>query len=442
MILILILLTGLLLRLDNAWHGSERNMPDSAAYERIARGLHEDGRFAQKGPSTPAHPQPATNYSPGLPLLIAGWYGLTGGEDVRSARLLLALISALSIPLAWMLATRLAPPAAATGAAIAAAAVAAFYPTVISDTGMLMTEPLAGTLIAGALLAILVARDSERLLAWAVPGLLLGLTAMVRPEYLTITFLVGLAVLLTRPGPARARVAPVGVLALAFLLTVLPWSVHAFRDTGRLVPLSTGGGQTLFTGSVLASDGDPQKVMPRLLDENPDIAARIERQNRISGEGAESVTPERVFALLAERSHPGRPTDLALADMGRGNYLDALASEPVELGRFLVTKSARVWWRGRSDLTGTVPGQISHWTITGFALAGLVLLAVRRRPELWIILALTAGATVIGAILVASPRRSLVLWPVIAALSGVGVAGAIELTRAGLARRTRPLPVA
>ena len=143
-ILILIVLAGLLLRLDNAWHGSERNMPDSAAYERIARGLHEDGQFSQKGPGTPAHPQPATNYSPGLPLLVAGWYELTGGEDVRSARILLALISALSIPLAWMLAARLAPPTPGTAAAIAAAAVAAFYPTVISDTGMLLTEPLAG----------------------------------------------------------------------------------------------------------------------------------------------------------------------------------------------------------------------------------------------------------------------------------------------------------
>ena len=105
-------------------------------------------------------------------------------------------------------------------------------------------------------------------------------------------------------------------------------------------------------------------------------------------------------------------------------------------------RSTRVWWRGRSDLTGTAPGQVSHWLITGFALTGLVLLAVRRRPEFWIILALTAGATVIGAILVASPRRSLVLWPVVAALSGVGVSGAIELARVGLARRTRPLPVA
>lgn len=442
-ILILILLTGLLLRLDNAWDGSERNLPDSAAYERIARGLHEDGRFVQKGPGTPAHPQPATNYSPGLPLLVAGWYEVTGGEDVRSARVLLALISALSIPLAWMLAMRLAPQATATPAAVVAAAVAAFYPTVISDTGMLLTESLAAPLIAGALLTIVYARESGRAVTWILPGVLLGLTAMVRPEYLPISVLAGAAVAFTLPASGyRERAVPVAMMTVAFLLVISPWSIHTARETGRLVPLSTGGGQTLFTGSILSSGGDPRKVMPGLLEENPVIAARIQRQNRASGEGSESVTPERVFAHLAADRHPGVPTDLALARMGRENYLAALTSDPTGLAGYFVTKSARVWWRGRSDLTGSVPGQAAHWLITGFAVAGLVLLAVRRRPEFWIVLALTAGATVIGAILVASPRRSLVLWPVIAALSGVGVGGAIELARAGLARRTRPLPVA
>lgn len=441
-VLILVLLAGLLLRIDAAWHGSERNMPDSAAYERIARGLHEDGVFEQRGPGTPAHPQAATNYSPGLPLLAAGWYAVAGGEDVRGARILLALLSALSIPLAWRLAARLAPEAGAVGE-VTAAAVAAFYPTVIADAGMLLTEPLAGTLIAGSLLATLHARDSGRALAWALPGGLFGLTAMVRPEYLTIGLLVAVAILLTLPAARlRDRILPVGALLVAFLATVVPWSVHLAGETGRPIPLSTGAGQTLFTGSVLASGGDPQAVMPRLLADHPAVAARIERQNRASGEGTDSITPERVFALLAERRHPGVPVDLALTRMGRENYLDALDADPLGLAGFLLAKSTRVWWRGRTDLTGTVPGQLFHWALTGFALVGLVLLGTRRRPEFWIVLALAGGATVIGAVLVASPRRSLVLWPVIAALSGVGLSGAIGLAKAALARRTRPLPVA
>ncbi|MDQ2700785.1 MAG: hypothetical protein M3Y23_05590, partial [Actinomycetota bacterium] len=68
-ILMLIIAAGLALRVDAAWQGPVENLPDSAAYERIARGIHEDGEFEQAGPGTPAHPQPASNYSPGLPLL-------------------------------------------------------------------------------------------------------------------------------------------------------------------------------------------------------------------------------------------------------------------------------------------------------------------------------------------------------------------------------------
>lgn len=97
--LVLIIVAGLALRMDAAWQGAPENLPDSAAYERIARGLHEDGVFEQKGAGTPAHPQEASNYSPGLPLVVAGVFELSGSDDVRLARLLLALAGAAAIPL-------------------------------------------------------------------------------------------------------------------------------------------------------------------------------------------------------------------------------------------------------------------------------------------------------------------------------------------------------
>lgn len=436
-ILISILLCGLVLRADSAWQGAETQMPDSAAYERIARGISQDGVFAERGPGTPAHPQAATNYSPGLPLLIAGWHRLTGNGSSRSARLMLALVSTLAIPLAWMLARRLVPAAARLPAEATAAAVVAFYPTLITDAGMFLTEPLAGTLIIGALLAMFRARDGHSAGRWILPGMLLGLTALVRPEYLPIGLLAAAALLLTCGPGLRRAAAPALVLLLAFTVILAPWLIHASRDAGRPVPVSTGGGQTFFTGSILDSGGDPQRVVPGLLASHPGIATTLARQNRASGEGADSVTPERVFALLAGRRHPGLPTDIALSRMARDNYLAALRSEPVRLAGFLVSKSIRVWWRGRRDLTGGIPGRTVHWLITALAAGGLLLLAWRRRPELWPLLALTVGATLVGAVLVASPRRSLALWPLVATLSGVGAAGLVAAARAALGFRSR-----
>ncbi|MCO5316127.1 MAG: glycosyltransferase family 39 protein [Solirubrobacterales bacterium] len=438
-ILFSILLFGLLLRADSAWQGAERNLPDSAAYERIAIGLHDRGQFDQGGRDVPAHPQAASNYSPGLPLLIAGWFDLTG-ENARTARLMLALISSLSIPLAWMLAGRLAPPSVRGPAEITAAAVAAFYPTVIADAGMFLTEPLAGTLIVGALLSMLKADEAGSQWAWIPPGILFGLTAMVRPEYLAIG-LAAVAALFLAPGrrSLRPTAGPALIVVLSFVAIVAPWLITTSQSSGRPIPISTGAGQTLFTGSIQSSGGNPQEVAPAVLGANPALRAELLRQNRVSGEAAGSITPERIFSLLAERRFPGLPTDLALARMGRDNYLRALESDPVGLAGFLTAKSIRVWWRGRRDLTGSIPGRFLHWLIVALAAGGLALLARRRRPELWPILALTVGATVVGAILVASPRRSLALWPLIAALSGVGLAGAISLADASLARRRGPV---
>lgn len=447
----LIVLAGLALRLDAAWQGTAENLPDSAAYERIARGLHEDGAFVQKGPGTPAHPQPATNYSPGLPLAVSGVFELAGRDDVRLARVLLALVGALAIPLAWMLARRLAPPEDPGIAGIVAAATVAFYPCLIADAGMLLTESLAGTLITGSLLAMLRARDrfgeSTRPLAlraadWLLPGVLLGLTAMVRPEYLPIgILLIGVMAAIFGSG-LRPAAGPAALMLAAMLLVIAPWTARTLDQSGRLLPLSTGGGQTLFTGSYLASAGDPLEVMPGVLARNPGLEERIEAQNRASGEGAESITPERVLTLLAADRMPGVPTDLALSRMGRENYVHALESDPIGLAGYLAGKSARIWWRGRTDLTGHFAGRALHMTLVAAALAGLVLLGLRRRPEFWLILALAVGATVIGAIFVASPRRTLAFWPVIACLSGIGFSLALRLAKDAVAGRLKPVPIA
>lgn len=448
----LIVCAGLALRLDAAWEGAPENLPDSAAYERIARGLHERGEYAQAGPGTPEHPQPATNYSPGLPLLVGGIFEVTGNDDVRLARIVLAFLGALSIPFAWLLARRFAPPEDPGLTALFAAATVAFYPCLIADSGMLLTETLAGTLITGALLALLRARDrmadpaaspGSTALDWLIPGALLGMTAMVRPEYLPIgaVLIVVAAVLSRGRGAGRALLA--GGASLAVLLIVItPWVTRNLDQTGRLVPLSTGGGQTLFTGSYLASAGDPLEVLPNVLARNPSVAERIELQNRASGESAESITPERALALLAAERMPGVPTDVALARMGRENYMRALEDDPAGLAAYLAGKSARIWWRGRTDLTGHPAGRALHMTLVAAALVGLVLLGVRRRPEFWLVVALAVGATVVGAILVASPRRTLAFWPVIASLSGLGFALALRFAKEALASRIRPVPIA
>ncbi|MEX0620804.1 MAG: glycosyltransferase family 39 protein [Solirubrobacterales bacterium] len=416
LVLMLIFLAGLGLRLDAAWHGSEMNMPDSAAYERIARGLERDGEFEQVGPGTPPQAQQASNYSPGLPLLVGGIFSIAG-ENVRLARLLLALISALSIPLTYLLGLRLQ----GLTAGLAGAAIVAFYPTLIGDAGMLLTEPLAGTLLIGAVLLLLRAKDGDRLAAWVLPGLLFGLTAMVRPEYLGITFLLSLMLLIFGVTKERSfrPLAPVAVMLLSALLVIAPWTARNFVEMGRLVPISTGGGQTLFAGSYVPSGGDPQKVVPHLLDSRPMLASAVAEA---TGKDPQTVPPDRVFSIMAAQTYPGMDSDAALALMGRQQYLHELKRNPLEFTAFIFNKAQRIWWRGRATLTDQIPGKLVHWMIVALALAGLVSLARRRPFEFMVITLLFVAATLVGVIFVASPRRALVLWPIVSSLSGVGLA--------------------
>ena len=96
-------LLGLGLRVGEAWDG-RAPVFDAAAYAAIARNLDEGHGFTVGAGAT----QPSTDYSPGLPLFVAGIYKVTGGVHERLARLVLALIGTLAIVFTYLLARRLA----------------------------------------------------------------------------------------------------------------------------------------------------------------------------------------------------------------------------------------------------------------------------------------------------------------------------------------------
>ena len=71
--LVAILLLGLGLRLGEAWDG-RAPVYDATAYAAIAANLDAGEGFTVGAAAT----QPSSNYSPGLPLLVAGVYEVDG----------------------------------------------------------------------------------------------------------------------------------------------------------------------------------------------------------------------------------------------------------------------------------------------------------------------------------------------------------------------------
>ena len=122
-----------------------------------------------------------------------------------------------------------------------------------------------------------------------------------------------------RAGPLRG-VAAGGLMALAFAVTIAPWTAIASNDLGRFVPVSTGGGKALFIGTYLPGDGLHQGTKQHLqhrfrgTDPSPE-ELRLLPMNPLLDEVAEEYprcrATRRSDASGARTSSTGRPTSRA-----------------------------------------------------------------------------------------------------------------------------------
>lgn len=404
-------LLGLGLRLDYAIRAPHHPVDDARAYARISQALYEGEGYTQ-GPGT-EHLQSASNYQPGLPLLVTGIYELRGAADQETARIVLALLSSLAVPFAFFLGRRLAGP----GAGLIAALPVAVYPALLEYSGMLMTEPLGTALLGATTLLFLRARERAGLWPWATAGLALGAMVMLRPEYLLLVPLLPLLALLPwgREEPlARPLLGRAALMCACACLVLLPWTVRNYVAFDRVVPISTGSGQVLYAGSYLRAGPDPEAITADVLERYPWIRDEL-------GPAPGPIYRGQALAALAEREHPGENTDSALQRMAIAAYADAAWHEPLELAGFLAGK---VWFGWTEPARGVM--RFPLWRVLQIALlaaaaAGLAIGLARRRFDVAAIAAILLVETLVQAIFIASPRRTLTLLPLLGALAGGGL---------------------
>jgi hypothetical protein len=259
-----------------------------------------------------------------------------------------------------------------------------------------------------------------------LPGVLFGLLALVRPEYIGVAVLVSLIVLVRHGWPGRSRTWAQALLMLVGVVIVIaPWTVRNAIALDRVVPISTGGGQVLFAGTYLPSDGDPEKVGAEVVERHPQL---------FGPEAVQQLQLEQILARLAEQRYPGLETDRALSKMGKEQLWDDVSEEPLEYAGFVATKVGRIWSHGPRAVMREPGWELLHWALVGFGLIGLAVLAVQRRWEALLIATIFLAITAISALLVASPRRVLVMMPLVATLAGVGATASWRQLRVSLGR--------
>ena len=416
LILALIVALGFGLRAHRALDPLDHPGDDARAYFSLSKSLYEDGTYG--GPSF----RDASDWSPGAPLLYAGVYYATGGVRDNAARLLLALLGAASCVIAYLLARRLAGP----GAGLLAAAGVAVYPSFIHSNGALLSEPPAIFTLPAAVLAFLWARERESPWAWLLPGALFGLTALIRPEYLLVGIGFGIAALvgIGRDRDWRPGLAAAAVLAVGFLVPIVPWTIHNLVSLDRFVPISTGGGKALYVGTNLSADGDYQRVKAQLVERYQG------RELEPGSPQLDAINPTPLFDKVAAE-HPELNRDAALGKIGKDQLGDDLSDHPAAYVAMLVRKTGRMWDQGVGPTMNSTLGRLAQRLLVLAGLAGLLTLGWRRRWWELTAFAIPIGlVTAVGAVSLASTRRNEVLMSLVIPLAAAALAWAWQYVAA------------
>lgn len=432
---------GLFVRAYVVVHPVEHPGDDSRAYYALSKALYEEQSFG--GPEF----EDASDWSPGAPFLYAAAFYATGGAREGTARIVEALLGVATILVVFALGWRLGGRAHGRRAGLLAAFAVAVYPPFLHTTGIVMSEPPAMLTLPAAILAFLWASDRSANAVvpnmrgqlrgawrWLVPGLLFGLTAMFRPEYLFVAVaFVGLAAIRAARGTGRENgggwrpgLAGAAVLLIALILPILPWTVRNLVVLDKVVPVSTGGGKALYVGTYLPADGDYQRVKAGLVERY------LGRDLDPGSPALDAVNPTPLFDRVAKEEHPDLPRDEALGRIGRENLEKYFSEDPLDYLGMTLRKVARMWSSGVGEAMSSTPGRIVQVLIVLLGLGGFALLALRRRW--WEFVALATPIliiTAIGALSLAPPRRNEVLMTLVFPLAGIALSSGLAAIFSG-----------
>ncbi len=431
--LALIAALGLVFRAVAVVHPVADPADDSHAYYALAKSLYTEGSYG--GPEF--HSEASSDWSPGAPWLYAGLFVVTGGPREGTIRILEALMGIGTILVVFFLGWRLG----GRWPALLGALGVAIYPPFIHSVGEIMSEPPAMLSLPAAVLAFLWAWDRTAARSslggapatadgvpgedgarrsgpwvWLLPGFLFGCTAMFRPEY---TLVAGAFVVLAAARWAwerewRLGTAAVGLMLVALLLPIVPWTIRNFVVFERFVPISTGSGKALYVGTFYPADGEYARVKA--------ILYKRETGEYLppNSQALNEVNPTPLFNQVWKERFPEMERDAALGKIGKENFSKYFGEDPVGYAGMTARKVGRMWSSGPGAAMSSGLGKVVQVIIVLLGLAGLVLLAFRRRW--WETLALATPivlVTVVGAASLAAPRRNEILMTLIIPLAAL-----------------------
>lgn len=282
-----------------------------------------------------------------------------------------------------------------------AAGIAALYPNLWMNDGLIMSETLAAlTTVAALLLAYRMLRHPTWRVAAGL-GAVCGLAALTRAELgLLVPFLALPVTWLASRGQAWSRVRPVAVSVGAAALVVSPWIGFNLARFQEPTFLSTGDGIALLGSNCRATfHGSGLGLWsPACL---PATAPR--------GDQSVQSLRDRNQATDYIGHHASRLPVVVLARFGRllGVYT------PGRIARYNAGEGRPQW--------ATYLGIASLWALIPFAIAGGIWLR-RRRTRIWLLFTPVWVVLISAAVFYGQPRFRVPTEPTVVVLTAVGIA--------------------
>lgn len=350
---------------------NDEHFYDAAYYELQARTIVDGHGYVdpfQFLPGAPHRSTPAADHPPltVFALIPAVAIGDGLGLDAEDTQLMMRFEIMFAGLGAVLLIGLLGRELAGERAGLVAAGIAAVYPYLWVNDGLIMSEAFATAAVAGALLLLLrLLRNRTLTLALGL-GVVCGLAALARAELLLLAPLLGLPLFVSLKDLAWSkRFAIVGTIAAGTVLLVGPWIAYNFSRFDDPTLLSTNDGTAMLASNCPSAFFGPSTGLTDLSRCIPVVAPA----------GDQSVVSRvyRTRAIDYMKDHKSRTPVVVLARVGRdwglfrpGDMLDWNQAE------------GRPSW-----ITGL--GMVFYYPILAFAIAGIVGLR-RRRTRQWPIL--------------------------------------------------------
>jgi 4-amino-4-deoxy-L-arabinose transferase-like glycosyltransferase len=196
--------------------------------------------------------RPIVDQMPGIAVLLAGIWWLTGDQTYTPLQWIQILIDTAMILLVYWIAFRLTRT---TRVALISALLYALWPGAIVVAKRPVLDTWAGFFIISCVAAFVWARESPSSRGRvALLGLVAGLGIYFRPFVVLLP--AALALVATPGGGWRRRLVWIFAPTILALLVLAPWTIRNYYEFNRFIPTRTGLGQALFEGTGLAQQGD------------------------------------------------------------------------------------------------------------------------------------------------------------------------------------------